>query len=85
MFGHRLQWFDMAVQSWIELVVATPVVLWAGWPFYVRGLQSIIHRSPNMWTLISLGTGADYQKLEEKGHGELPIWLPCIKSSQTNI
>jgi P-type Cu+ transporter len=60
MFGHRLQWFDMAVQSWIELVVATPVVLWAGWPFYVRGLQSIIHRSPNMWTLISLGTGAAY-------------------------
>ena len=50
----------MAVQSWIELVVATPVVLWAGWPFYVRGLQSIIHRSPNMWTLISLGTGAAY-------------------------
>jgi len=60
MFGHRLQWFDMGVQSWIELVVATPVVLWAGWPFYVRGLQSIIHRSPNMWTLISLGTGAAY-------------------------
>jgi P-type Cu+ transporter len=60
MLGHRLQWFDMATQSWIELVLSTPVVLWAGWPFFVRGLQSIIHRSPNMWTLIGLGTSAAY-------------------------
>ncbi|MFN3571184.1 MAG: copper-translocating P-type ATPase, partial [Polaromonas sp.] len=37
-----------------------PVVLWAGWPFFVRGAQSVIHRSPNMWTLISLGTGAAF-------------------------
>ena len=60
MFGHRLQWFDMATQSWIELVLATPVVLWAGAPFFVRGWQSIRNRSPNMWTLIALGTGAAY-------------------------
>ncbi|MDO8418283.1 MAG: heavy metal translocating P-type ATPase [Agitococcus sp.] len=60
MFGHRFNWFDMGVQSWLELALSTPVVLWAGWPFYVRGVQSIIHRSPNMWTLISLGTGAAY-------------------------
>ena len=60
MFGHRLQWFDMKVQSWIELALTLPIVLWAGWPFFVRGWQSIIHRSPNMWTLISLGTGAAF-------------------------
>jgi len=60
MFGHQLGWFDMAVQSCIELVLSLPVVLWAGWPFFVRGAQSLAHRSPNMWTLISLGTGAAF-------------------------
>jgi len=60
MFGHRLGWFDMARQSWIELFLTLPIVLWAGAPFFVRGAQSIINRSPNMWTLISLGTGAAF-------------------------
>jgi len=60
MSGHRLGWFDMATQSWIELVLSLPVVLWAGWPFFVRGAQSVQQRSPNMWTLISLGTGAAF-------------------------
>ena len=60
MFGHRLGWFDMATQSWIELTLSLPVVLWAGWPFFVRGAQSVVQRSPNMWTLISLGTGAAF-------------------------
>ena len=60
MLGHRLQWMDMVVQSWVELVLATPIVLWAGWPFFVRGWQSVVNRSPNMWTLIGLGTGAAY-------------------------
>jgi Cu+-exporting ATPase len=60
MFGHQLHWFDMTTQSWIEMVLSIPVVLWAGWPFYVRGWQSIQHRSPNMWTLISLGTGSAF-------------------------
>ena len=60
MAGHRLGWFDMATQSWIELVLSLPVVLWAGWPFFVRGAQSIVNRSPNMWTLIGLGTGAAF-------------------------
>jgi Cu+-exporting ATPase len=60
MFGHQLGWFDMATQSWLELVLSLPVVLWAGWPFFVRGVQSVIKRSPNMWTLISLGTGAAF-------------------------
>ena len=60
MFGHRLGWFEMARQSWIELVLTLPIALWAGAPFFVRGAQSVAHRSPNMWTLISLGTGAAF-------------------------
>ena len=60
MVGHRLRWFDMAVQSWIELLLSVPIVLWAGWPFFVRGVQSVRQRSPNMWTLIGLGTGAAF-------------------------
>ncbi len=60
MFGHDLGWFDMATQSWIELVLTAPIVLWAGWPFFVRGAQSIVNRSPNMWTLIGLGTGSAF-------------------------
>ena len=60
MAGHQLQWFEMATQSWIELVLTVPIVLWAGWPFFVRGAQSVMNRSPNMWTLISLGTGSAF-------------------------
>ncbi len=60
MFGHRLQWMDMTVQSWVELVLSIPIVLWAGWPFFSRGWQSVMNRSPNMWTLIGLGTGAAF-------------------------
>ena len=60
MFGHQFGWFAMATQSWIELVMTVPVVLWAGWPFFERGAQSIRNRSPNMWTLIAIGTGAAF-------------------------
>jgi len=60
MFGHRLQWMDMATQSWIEMVLTMPIALWAGWPFVLRGWQSLVNRSPNMWTLIGLGTGAAF-------------------------
>lgn len=60
MFGHQMNLFNMAVQSWIELVLSLPIVLWAGWPFFSRGWQSVVNRSPNMWTLIGLGTGAAF-------------------------
>jgi len=60
MFGHSLGWFDMARQSWIEFLLTLPIVLWAGAPFFVRGAQSVVNRSPNMWTLIGLGTGAAF-------------------------
>jgi Cu+-exporting ATPase len=46
--------------SWLELVLATPVVLWGGWPFFVRAWQSVVNRSLNMFTLIGLGTGVAY-------------------------
>ncbi len=49
-----------AARPWVELALATPVVLWSGWPFFVRGVQSVKNRSPNMWTLIGLGTGSAY-------------------------
>ena len=45
---------------WIELLLATPVVLWAGWPFFQRGWASVVHRSTNMFTLIAMGTGVAY-------------------------
>jgi Cu+-exporting ATPase len=48
------------VSAWLQLVLATPVVLWAGWPFFVRGWASIVNRSLNMFTLIALGTGTAY-------------------------
>ena len=60
MFGHRLAILDPAVQSWVELVLSLPVVLWAGQPFFVRALESMRNRSPNMWTLIGIGTGAAF-------------------------
>ena len=46
--------------AWLQLALATPVVLWGGWPFFVRGWQSIVHRHLNMFTLIALGTGTAY-------------------------
>src|SRR5262249_39034052 len=48
------------VSIWLELVLATPVVLWGGWPFFVRAWQSLITRNLNMFTLIGLGVGVAY-------------------------
>ncbi|WP_086466460.1 heavy metal translocating P-type ATPase [Oceanibaculum nanhaiense] len=45
------------ISNWVQLVLATPVVLWAGWPFFVRGWRSVVNRSLNMFTLIAMGTG----------------------------
>ena len=51
---------SMSVRPWVELALATPVVLWGGWPFLVRGVQSVVHRSLNMFTLIGLGVSVAY-------------------------
>ncbi len=60
MFGHKLGLFESNTQNWIEFVISIPIVLWAGWPIFTRGIQSIVNRSPNMWTLIGLGTSAAF-------------------------
>ena len=60
MVGHRLEGLSPAARTWGELLFSLPIVLWAGAPFFVRGWQSLVQRSPNMWTLISLGTGAAF-------------------------
>jgi len=52
--------FPMSVLIWIELALATPVVLWGGWPFFERAWQSVVNRSPNMFTLIGLGVTVAY-------------------------
>src|SRR4029079_3577041 len=53
-------WLEQTLSNWIQLVFATPAVLWAGWPFFVRGWQSLLTRNLNMFTLIAMGTGVDY-------------------------
>jgi Cu+-exporting ATPase len=60
MSGRGRNLMDMQAQAWVELVLAAPVVLWAGFRFFERGWQSLVSRRPNMWTLISLGTGAAF-------------------------
>jgi Cu+-exporting ATPase len=51
---------DQRLSNWIQFAFATPVVLWAGWPFFVRGWQSAVTRNLNMFTLIAMGTGVAY-------------------------
>ncbi|HEX9214476.1 MAG TPA: heavy metal translocating P-type ATPase [Bradyrhizobium sp.] len=53
-------WIDPTLSNWIQLAFATPVVVWAGWPFFVRGWQSLVTRNLNMFTLIAMGTGVAY-------------------------
>ncbi|MER9007571.1 heavy metal translocating P-type ATPase [Mesorhizobium sp. M0862] len=61
MLGLTFQAFvDGRTMVWLELALASPVVLWAAFPFFHRGWESLVNRSPNMWTLISLGVGAAY-------------------------
>ncbi|MDE3169792.1 MAG: copper-translocating P-type ATPase, partial [Acidobacteriota bacterium] len=55
-----ISWASPKAREWFELVLATPIVLWGGWPFFVRGWRSIINRSLNMFTLIGLGVGVAY-------------------------
>ena len=55
--GH---WVAPSLSNMIQFAFATPVVLWAGWPFFVRGWQSLLTRNLNMFTLIAMGTGVAY-------------------------
>ncbi len=60
MAGLRVPGLSPAGLGWVECLLATPVVLWGGWPFFERGWASIVHRRLNMFTLIALGTGVSY-------------------------
>src|SRR5476649_1553324 len=63
MGGHLVgphNWIDPTLSNYIQFAFATPVVLWAGWPFFVRGWQSLLTRNLNMFTLIAMGTGVAY-------------------------
>ena len=53
-------WIDPKLSNYVQCAFATPVVLWGGWPFFVRGWQSVLNRSLNMFTLIAMGTGIAY-------------------------
>jgi Cu+-exporting ATPase len=66
---------EPSTKNWIELLLATPVVLWGGWPFFQRFWSSLVQRSPNMFTLIGLGTGAAY--LYSVAATLLPEWFPA--------
>ena len=59
--GHPVQrWLGERLMVWLQFALATPVVVWGGWPFFERGWQSLVRRSLNMFTLIATGTGAAY-------------------------
>lgn len=60
MLGHRIAFLSTEARTWIELALSVPVVLWAGWPFFERCVQSIRNRSPNMWTLIGIGVASAF-------------------------
>lgn len=61
MGGHLVDLHSLVAQqtsNWMQLLLGTPVVLWAGWPFFIRAVASVKHRSLNMFSLVALGTGA---------------------------
>ena len=60
MAGHQLHLLDPGIQSWVELVLTVPVVLWAAWPFFVRCFSSVRSGNLNMWTLIGIGVGSAF-------------------------
>ena len=60
MLGHRIAFLAIEARGWVEFGLSAPVVLWAGWPFFVRCVQSIRNRNLNMWTLIGIGVAAAF-------------------------
>src|SRR3546814_2996687 len=79
------------VQTWVELVLTTPVVLWAGWPFFERCVQSIRNRSPNMFPLIGIGVAAafGYSLVRSEEHTSelqslisIPYSVFCLKKKK---
>jgi P-type Cu+ transporter len=96
--GHtRERFFSMRTTGWIEFLLATPVVLWGGRPFFERGWASLINRSLNMFTLISLGTGTAYVysvvavlfpgifPASFRAHGEVPDYFEAAAAITTLV
>jgi len=76
MFGERLGLpISTRTLHWVELALSSPVVVWGGWPFFQRFWASIVNRSPNMFTLIGLGTGAAY--VDSVAATVMPAWFPA--------
>jgi len=83
MGGHKLGLMEQGTQVWVELVLSLPVILWAGMPFFIRGWQSVVNRSPNMWTLIGLGTGAAF--VYSLAGTLVPEWFPASFRSMGRV
>ncbi len=71
-WGDHVAFFSSAIRKWIELAMASPVVLWGAWPFFVRGWNSVVNRSLNMFTLITLGVGVAF------GYSLIAILFPGL-------
>lgn len=76
MGGHLAAWMKPGVQNWVELLLAVPVVLWAGAPLLARGWESVKTRNPNMWTLIGAGTSIAF--LYSLAATIVPDWFPSV-------
>ncbi len=68
-----------STRNWVQWLLATPVVLWGGWPFFQRGWSSVVNRAPNMFTLIAMGTGAAY------GYSTLATIAPTLLPSSFRL
>ena len=71
--------FTGSARNWVQWVLATPVVLWGGWPFFQRGWASVVNRAPNMFTLIAMGTGAAY------GYSTVATVMPTLLPSSFHL
>ncbi len=71
LFGHE-GLLAPRVRGWVEFILAIPIVLWGGWPFFERAVASVRHRSPNMFTLIGIGTAAAF------GYSALAVLAPSL-------
>jgi len=84
MFPFVRQMISPKISLWVQFILATPVVIWGGFPFFVRGVQSIKNVSPNMFTLIAIGTGAAF--LFSVFAMFLPNWFPeSMRDSDTGL
>ncbi len=82
--GFLEQFASEKALNWIEAALATPVVVWAGWPFFVKGWQSMVNRSLNMFTLIAMGVGVSY--LYSLAAAFLPgIFPETVRTAEGNV